>query len=137
MCCNLQLQCLYYLFSLLSMLVYEQYFLTCVLMSHISLEILLRMIWLRCIRGKNKGWNFCWHLLLVEFVWHLIYGYLIRSYRRGCWTFSICHHHIMVYLCLKMSINCYRSMWDIENMIFWVTLDNASTNDVFDDMLRT
>ena len=25
----------------------------------------------------------------------------------------------------------------MENMIFWVTLDNASTNDVFDDMLRT
>ena len=34
--------------------------------------------------------------------------------------------------------NVYKllSMWNIENMIFWVTLDNASTNDVFDDMLR-
>ena len=44
-----------YLSSLLSMLVYGQYFHTCVLMSLISLEILLRMIWLRCIRGKKKG----------------------------------------------------------------------------------
>jgi len=94
-------------FNLLSMLVYEQYFLTCVLMSHVYLEILLRMIWLRCIRGKKKWWSFCWHLLVVEFARHLIYGHLIRSYRRGCWTFAICRHHLMVYICLKMSINCY------------------------------
>ena len=35
--------------------------------------------------------------------------------------------------------NVYKllSMWGIENKIFCVTLDNASSNDVFVDMLRT